>query len=372
MFINYVEDGCFKKLTKQHNIMVFIGNGFDISVLSKYRDDKLVTTYSKFYDFLRFKGFDEENLLYKKMSYDKIEGKEGWSDFECALGELIQEGINSERLDNDLNEIQNMFLLFLNEIVTPQILMKVSKDAEICKWGFNSLSRFLGDLKREDYLNFSFPKLTQHYDLYNFLFVNFNYTSLFDNYIYLDKSQFDPKKYKNIDTNFEFYPDPNLYNCDFFKRKEQTVWSSYILTNTIHPHGYQNIPRSLLFGVEDEEFKKLKTLDKFNKSYWAQNDKKYSKYFDETRLFIVYGTSLGKSDCWWWKRIANSLLIADSELIVYYYSKEYNTEDIKDMFIKACSVNYDEEQIKIIKNKIFVILYSSCDNHYFLGLGNRK
>ena len=37
---------------KQHNIMVFIGNGFDISVLQKYRDDKLISSYSKFYDFL--------------------------------------------------------------------------------------------------------------------------------------------------------------------------------------------------------------------------------------------------------------------------------------------------------------------------------
>ena len=52
MFKNYKEEGQIKGIRAQHNIMVFIGNGFDISVLKKYRDDNLVSSYTKFYDFL--------------------------------------------------------------------------------------------------------------------------------------------------------------------------------------------------------------------------------------------------------------------------------------------------------------------------------
>lgn len=55
-----------------------------------------------------------------------------------------------------------------------------------------SLSLFLKDLSEVDFKKFKFPKTTTHYNMFNFLFVNFNYTSLLDSYIYLDKNQFDP------------------------------------------------------------------------------------------------------------------------------------------------------------------------------------
>ena len=96
--------------------MVFIGNGFDISLLSKYRKDKLVSSYSKFYDYLCYKGFSASNVLFQKMAEDKKKGKENWSDFENSLGELIKVGIPPQDLDNALREIQNMFLLFLFQL----------------------------------------------------------------------------------------------------------------------------------------------------------------------------------------------------------------------------------------------------------------
>ena len=41
MFKNYKDEGQITGITVQHNIMIFIGNGFDISVLKKYRKRKL-------------------------------------------------------------------------------------------------------------------------------------------------------------------------------------------------------------------------------------------------------------------------------------------------------------------------------------------
>lgn len=372
MFIDYVKHDSLANVRKQHNIMVFIGNGFDIAVLNKYRNDKLVTSYSKFYDFLCYKGFNLANILFDKMTEDRRNNKANWSDFECSLGELIEDGIAAEELSQALIEIQNMFLLFLNEVVDTDILLKISEDAQGCKWGIDAVSKFLGDLSEEDYKKIHFPQGMYHYEMYNYLFVNFNYTSLFDNYIYLDKEQFDPHCYKYVDTNFQFHPNPNGY--ENLGTNNETKWSSNVMTNTIHPHGYQNIPRSLLFGIEDERYKTNRELNGFNKSYWAQNNQKYQTYFDDAELFIIYGTSIGETDSWWWKNIYKSLSTKDTELIIYYYdaNKNCNKEYVKQTFINACKVSATDEEIALVKEKIFVVLYDENSNNAMFGLKDKN
>ena len=371
MFKNYKEDNGISGVKEQHNIMVFVGNGFDISILSKYRADKLVSSYRKFYDYLCYKGFDENNVLYQKMTEDKKSGKENWSDFEYSLGELIKDGVATTDLNDALKEIQNMFLLFLNEIVNPEVLLKVSQDAEINEWGMNSLSKFLGDLCEEDYKKIRFPEETYHYHMYNYLFVNFNYTSLFDNYIYLDKYQFEPRRHKTVDTNFTFYPNPNSYEKDGIN--SETKWSSFIMTNTIHPHGYQNIPRSLLFGIEDDSYVSNRELNRFNKSYWAQDNQKYKTYFNDTRLFIIYGISLGETDSWWWKNVYHSLLTNNSELVIYYYNdNNYDREYVKQRFIDACKIKATDEEKSKVKENIYVVLHNGDSKHKMFGLEKKR
>ncbi len=193
-------------------------------------------------------------------------------------------------------------------------------------------------------------------DYYNYLFVNFNYTSLFDNYIYLDKYQFEPHPYKSVDTNFDFYPNPNGFSK--INMNERTVWSSFIMTDTIHPHGYQSIPRSLLFGIENKEYVTDRVLNRFNKSYWAQSNQKYKSYFNDVKLFIIYGTSIGETDNWWWRNIYSCLLNEQSELIIYYYCNGYFDKDnVKQRFIEGCKIIAAEEEIAKVKEKIYVVLY---------------
>lgn len=366
MFKNYKDEGFIEGINKQHNIMVFIGNGFDISVLKKYRDDHLVSSYRKFYDFLCYKGFNRENVLYKKMEEDK-EKTENWSDFECAMGELLKQGISTKKLEEALKEIQSMFLLFLNEIVTPQILLRLNDNIAKNKWGIKALSSFLGDLDQEDYEKILFPTKTNHYHMYNYLFINFNYTSLFDNYIYLDRYQFEPHPYKTVDTNFVFYPNPNGFSNMGIDARTQ--WSSFVMVDIIHPHGYQNIPRSLLFGIEDSEYLSDRELNRFNKSYWVQSNPRYKSYFKDTELFIIYGTSMGETDNWWWKNIYDCLLNENSELIIYYYCSESVSKDrVKDMFITACNIDASEKDNIKVKEKIYIVLYNeqSCKKMFTL------
>lgn len=44
------------------------------------------------------------------------------------------------------------------------------------------------------------------------------------------------------------------------------------MTNIIHPHGRQNIPRSMIFGTELNEYDKSHVEKRLIKSYWAQDD----------------------------------------------------------------------------------------------------
>lgn len=227
--------------------------------------------------------------------------------------------------------------------------------------GKKALSGFLGDLSQEDYEKMDFPEKTGHYHMYNYVFVNFNYTSLFDNYIYLDKYQFEPHPYKTVDTNFDFHPNPNGFSK--MGMDERTVWSSFVMVDTIHPHGYQNIPRSLLFGIENNEYVSDRVLNRFNKSYWVQSNQKYKSYFDDVSLFIIYGTSIGETDNWWWKNVYNCLLNGNSELIIYFYCNGCVEKDnVKQIFVKACKIEASEEEISMVKEKIYVVLYDdeSC------------
>ena len=168
MHRDYKTENVILGIAKQHNIMIFIGNGFDISILQKYRKDKLVSSYSKFYDFLCYKEFNKNNLLFKKMCEDKNNGKENWSDFEESLNELLCTSISGEELNYALKEIQNMFLLFLNELVTPEILLNLNDDVLNNQWSINALSKFLGDLDSEDFERMNFPTTTNHYHMYNY------------------------------------------------------------------------------------------------------------------------------------------------------------------------------------------------------------
>lgn len=357
MYIEYTRKD-FSALKRQHNIMFFIGNGFDIKILKRYGSNGIISSYTKFYDFLKYKRGDmKQNSLFQKMTEDRKQDLPNWSDFENSLNELIPNThITLKDLEKDLFELQTCFSMFLDELVTPKLLKTIGEKASQNKWATHALSSFLGDLNFQSYEKIQFPLTTGHYDLFNFLFINFNYTSLFDNYIYLDKNQFDPHKHKTIDTHFEFYPNPN--GIPGFAIDKQTVWSSYIMTQIIHPHGMQEIPRSMLFGIDLEKYNPNNNIKNFIKPYWAQSDLKYKRYFEDTDLFIIYGSSIGVTDRWWWKNILETLKRNQKcELIIYYYCDEtLNSDIVTQNFINACQCSDIESNILCrIRKQIFVV-----------------
>jgi len=374
MFINYSKDD-FDDLKKQHNIMVLVGNGFDISTIKRIGTGNLggrSTTYSDFYEYIKFySACNKNNIILKGIEKEKNIGNKAWNNFEAIIGKLVDDAsMDYEKLEVDINEFSDIFSRFLNDLVEPELLIKlgnISRDNELA---VNSMSKFLGDLKASDRRKIDFPKNITHYDLFNFLFVNFNYTPLLDNYVFLDKTQFDPHRHKNVDRNFSFYPNPeDIKNCE---SDVERIYSCYVLSNVIHPHGYQDIPRSILFGTDKEKYEKNKPQKRFMKSYWAQNEIKYKYYFEDTELFIIYGMSISETDGWWFSKIYESICNNNSELIIYYYGNSIIENDIKELFINSCfkGARNKKDSVKVME-KIFVIKLDASTN-YFLSYRGLK
>lgn len=152
-----------------------------------------------------------------------------------------------------------------------------------------------------------------------------------------------------------------------------TRYSSYLVTSVIHPHGIQDVPRSILFGVDIPDFNKETSKEKrLIKSYWSRYDLRYESYFEDTKLFIMYGMSISKTDGWWLDQIFECISKNGAELIIYKYGCE-NEERIKEQFVQACirNKNVIEADIEEVKRHIFVVTFEKNDT-YFLGLEKRN
>lgn len=359
---------------QQHNIMVLVGNGFDIQVLN-FLNKHIKTSYSDFYNFLVWQKIDNSNILFNQMKNMKNKYEEdpainhnlqNWSDFESGIISIFNDRwVNYSDLEESLEELRSYFSIFLNEVVTPEVNNNLGKHAQENNLANNTFQKFLGDLSDYDVARCEFQRKTNHYNLYNWQIFNFNFTSLLDNYMYLDRKQFDPEPHKTIDTNYKFYPNPRSVGSKMIMGNEDTIWSSYIISNVVHPHGYQNIPKSMLFGINSREqvFSTAgRKLNSFVKPYWAQNDLKYAHLFEDTDLYIIFGMSLGVTDQWWWRKIVDSLETSDSELILYNYchsASEVLQKVVKEQFMQASGWVGEDTRKSRIMDKIYVVNFDN-------------
>ena len=353
---------------KQHQIMAFVGNGFDVAVLNKYGKG-VTTSYESFYAFFQYRYPNRlDNSLIVQMKEARDKEKKNWGDFEAILGKKLKSITDKEEIEKlaaDLNEIQRAFSRFLNDVIDGDVIDRISKSTRVLvpdvkyssakiDYPIRSLSCFLEDLSEQQYRNMRFHNKIDNNEYLKYEFVNFNYTALLDNYIYLDKEIFNPEPHITSYNNFRFYSNPN-------KIKPHTghndPYMRLLPIEIIHPHGYQNIPKSLLFGTESEVYNNPKDLRRiFVKSFWAQDSERYGEHFEQASLFIIWGCSMGESDSWWWSRIFNRLIADDpAELIIYNYGDEKD-DTIKNLFIKGCDLkDSNAEILKRAKKNIYVV-----------------
>lgn len=384
----------FSLLQRQHNIMVFVGNGFDIQVLHDY-SQPIDSRYETFYHYLKMREFDSSNVLFQHMAaelqlHQQCGGHGNWSDIEAAISStLANQGHGAGKIYNDLGSIQAEFARFLQGVVPSSLLDQVGRDAERNNWSLTSLSEFLADIEDPDeFQAMQFPASIGHHELFNFLFVNFNYTTLLDDYIHLDQKQFVPLKYNTVDTNFTFKNDPRSHwNPD---GEPDLGYSGYVISDVIHPHGILSTPRSLLFGIDaEDDYKKSRSeVHRLKKPYWSQAHALYRNHFLQADLFIIFGCSMGDSDGWWWRNIVHGLrntkkqtpsmsrglwsegdsVEEKAELIIYQRNSEgrYTVESTKNQFLRAAGVSSNGQDRKDLLDRIHVVHYEDTTPRAFL------
>lgn len=367
-FVAYTQD-TFRALRRQHNIMALVGNGFDIQVLHDY-DRPVDSRYEPFYHYLKMRGFNPGNLLLKHMEEELKNGRKNWSDIEAAVAAAVNaRGQTPARIFNDLRPIQAEFAEFLQDVVPTALLGRLGEDAVANEWSMRSLSEFLRDLTdQSEFQGMQFPiEAGNHYHLFNFLFVNFNYTNLLDNYVYLDQIQFEPRRHRTVDTNFAFRNDPRGHL--HASNATDAGQSGYVLTDVIHPHGILSTPRSLLFGIDaDDDYDQAQdAYNQLKKPYWAQSNVHYRSHFGQTELFIIFGCSLGDSDGWWWRNIAMAIRDRGSELIIYRRqdSDGHTIASVKARFLDAAGI--DVHARAEMDRRMHVILYEDSTDRVFLN-----
>jgi hypothetical protein len=366
----------FSSVRNQRNIMAFVGNGFDIQVAQDF-GAPIATRYTNFYHFLRLRAFNEQNVIVREMERLLEADSENWSDVESVVERLLADTfVRADLLSESLRELQGEFSEFLTLAVPSALLSQLGAASVDENLAVNSLSKFLGDLAPDAYRQARFPATIDHYDLYNFLFVNFNYTSLLDDLVYLDQNQFDPLPYRTVDRNFSFNGNPA--GVDAAAVRPDDTYSSYVMTEVVHPHGHHGIPRSILFGIDEPTHKSgnQDRILRLSKPFWAQNERRYKHLFHDTELFIVFGCSLGESDRWWWRHIAESLGmirerpggkgVYQPELILYWYNggnQVLDEAEVRQRFLAAAGVSGGKD----LTDSIHVVLHDSSTPRFWLN-----
>lgn len=355
-------------------VSVIVGNGFDLSVFARYGKAP-TTSYTSFYYYLRSVGIGEDNCLVAKMK-ERKDTHDDWSDFESAIDEIKSGSVGGgAKLLEDLVKIQELFSRYLSLVVTPDLVNILDRESREWKWAYRTFSQFAADLSSVQYPDVLFFDNLNHRDIFAFDVFNLNYTSLLDTYLFLDREQFRPRQYKSSDRNFELRINPRDYK-HYWGRDRNTGCSAYILTDIHHPHGTQSVPRSLLFGTGETSYN-----DSFGKPYWAQLDRKYGRIIGQSNLFVVFGCSLGETDRWWWRKIAERLVLDDEvDLLIYQWvrdgkDREEVREKTRQVFAKFVNEYLAEEtdgrvQVMDVMNKVFVIAYE--DSRYISAFGFRE
>ncbi|MHA3724905.1 AbiH family protein [Leucobacter sp. HY1910] len=355
-----------------NNVMVLVGNGFDLQVLHEYGRET-TTSYVDFFHFLMMKKVSKSNLVVEQMAeaFNSKPRSENWSDIEAGIEKLVADGKPIEDIRASVQEIQHWFAEFLNYVVDTDLLTALSSDTVRMKWTERTLGKFLRDIKNSQELSkVPFGMRRGNYELYNFQFVNFNYTSILDNYIYMDSEQFKPLPNSTVDTNFWFDTNPRDFAGEIPWNYSHSVFLE--CQPVIHPHGFQNTPRSLLFGIDGDGMSR-DAVAKVSKSYWARVEQRYSHMFNETALFVIFGCSMGVADAWWWSNIAKALLADEAYkvgLMIYKWNgssdSKLSDDEVTEEFFAGAKITDPGEKMKLAR-KIAVVSYTDSEDRIFLS-----
>ena len=324
------------------NILYIVGNGLDIQY-------GLKTKYSDFYKYqLPIYKEKKKNNNYSNIIYDNILTNQetkwtNWSDLELALGKLTKKPeVDEEEFMIALDDVNLDLNSYLQ--IEQEKFDLTGKSIDIQK-NLKSIYSQIPDGLKERVLKFiqSFPIQTDYIKI-----LTLNYTNILDQIIEKEKN----KEYNSF----------RGHNHGCF------------IKNVEHAHG--TLDFSLILGVNDENQLNKEFMDS-NKKYLIKEkmliqarDNRHFKnidLIDWSNLIIIFGTSIGATDRYLWKKIADNSINKNMPIIIHCYNENFDTikksprqlgnlyDSIENNFIEQSGIE-DETKIKILKNNIISII----------------
>lgn len=337
------------------NITFLIGNGFDLNL-------NLKTSYKNFLNnYLIIKNKDEEITAFKRQISNKLNL---WSNAELAFGKYT--GLyNSSEIDifekcynNFISELSNYLekeqnrIKFKNE---EDINIKISKT---CSNIFNSFYS-LKYLSRQSHITIkeTINKFRSD-EPYNYNFINFNYTDVFDRFI-----------------NSMTKVSPVLTHIN---RNESKIYDKLHLP--LHIHG--KINDGMIFGVDNETqiSNTYFSSDIIFKNYFIKSNAineigtlsntMAKQLIDDSHIICVFGMSFGETDRVWWNTIKDWLFKDNNQLILYIHDPTINnclvssiTQNKSNLFRKIFNMEFLDP-----KNEIRNRVHFSFNKNLFADL----
>ena len=315
------------------NITYFIGNGYDLQMGAP-------TSYEDFYDYLEEKfstrskntegiGYKTENPIFIDILKHRKPGqtlKNRWSDMEMGLGkytkDLDAEFMMPADFIRQYRELNNQLKQFLKGRETDFQQIEIVNTNFLVQVEFNSIIEHVLPENREAIEKFIKEHESEDFNAH---FVSFNYTNLFDRVIISSQ-------------------DVVLYQLGNQKKP-------IFIRDLIHIHG--DLAEPILLGVDNKtqmnrefpgELDGLMIKPQANNLLKNNKNKRLREIIMNTKLFILFGLSLGETDETWWKEIVEGCLRNRGYIIFHYFDNGTSNQDVI-----AFKDSYNEAKKRILK-----------------------
>lgn len=318
-------------------VLFIIGNGFDINLGMK-------TQYCDFYKYYQVQ--ETKNELIKTLKKNIAKNLNNWSDLERELGRYTKYINSTSEFDEIFENLLDNLAIYLQNIESKYDFKKIDK-TRFLKY----LSAPEKYLLPADEIKITKFKNGQSHPIHINI-ISFNYTYSIE---------------KIINQNL------NENKIDIYNN------GSTFLNKIEHIHGYTD--NRMVMGVNDSSqisntlfHNNQDVLDAIIKSNCNQVQKHNvdslcKQLINTSDIICIFGSSIGDTDKIWWQTIGNQLK-NNCRLIIFSKHKEISPRkaylksrierDTINLFLEKTDLT--EEEKKIIKEKIFVVINSNIFN----------
>ena len=343
-------------LEDKMSITIFIGNGFDKALGKK-------TCYQDFYNWLK-KQPNSGNQFIEEMKTNIFRDLENWADFEVGLGNFIENFKNSNGAQNAVDDAMN----WKKEV--DRLLTAYLKNEE----SSNTIKNII-DSQRDIQ------------ELWDYLFAAMVFINIGYNISAMNRK----REIYFISLNYTNFLDQIVAKLSKYQTKNHVM---KINGEVLHPHGA--LSERIVLGVNNSfDFKnneliihdnwELESLilkqSNIENNIGLSCERKCEMVINKSMVICIYGASLGQTDEYWWKLIADWLQRDKKRrLVIFWYfsgnnnAKTNKIDKIQNVFIEKLQLPEDaktelKKQILIYFHKRD-FLFSSKQKQIFL-LGNR-